>query len=66
MNIDFELLLCAVGLAFVFEGLPWFLFPDFMRRAMTSLIESPNKQARGTGLIAITMGLLIIYLVRGN
>lgn len=65
MDFDTSLFICAVGLAFIFEGLPWALFPDAMRRAMESLSVSPTGVLRGMGLAAIGLGLLIVWLVRG-
>ncbi len=64
MNFDLELFLCAIGLAFIIEGLPWALFPESMRKAMTFMTISPSAQLRLMGLLGIGMGLLIVWLVR--
>lgn len=64
MEFDAKLFFCAVGLAFVLEGLPWTLFPDGMRRAMQSLSASPSAVLRGMGLTAVGVGLLVVWLAR--
>ncbi len=64
MNFDVELFLCALGLAFIIEGLPWTLFPEAMRKAMLFMTVSPSLHLRRMGLLGIVAGLLIIWLVR--
>ncbi len=66
MNLDFDLLLCAIGLAFIFEGLPWALFPEAMRKAMLFMTISPSSHLRRMGLMGIGVGLFIVWLVRGH
>ncbi len=65
MNFDLELFLAALGLAFIFESLPWTLFPEAMRKAMLHMTITPSSQLRRMGLFGIGLGLLIIWLVRG-
>ncbi len=64
MNFDGELFLCAVGLAFIFEALPWILAPDAMRKYLFSLVQMPNASLRLMGLTAMGMGLALIWLIR--
>ena len=64
MNIDWSLLIVAVGLALVFEGIPYFLFAERMPLILIKLIEQPPKFLRFIGLVAMILGLLIISLGR--
>ncbi len=60
MNIDWSFLLSALGLAFILEGIPYFLFSERMPRILISIIEKGPKQMRILGLIAMIFGLLLI------
>ncbi len=62
MNFDTQLFLAALGLAFVFESLPWILFPSAMRNFLLSLATAPTSQLRGMGFIAMTFGLAVVWL----
>lgn len=64
MNFNAELFFCALGLAFIIEGLPWTLFPQGMRRVLLALAEGPLSGFRRMGLCAVGLGLLIIWLAR--
>ena len=64
MNIDWSLLFTAVGLALVFEGLPYFLFAERMPRMLITLAEQPPKFLRFIGLAAMILGLLVISFGR--
>ncbi|MBC15911.1 conserved protein of unknown function [Pseudodesulfovibrio profundus] len=64
MNIDWSLLFAALGLALVFEGIPYFLFAERMPLILVKLAEQPPKFLRFTGLAAIILGLLIISFGR--
>ncbi|NDV20439.1 DUF2065 family protein [Pseudodesulfovibrio sp. JC047] len=64
MNIDWSLLILAIGLALVFEGIPYFLFAEKMPLMLIRLAEQPPKFLRFIGLAAIILGLLIISFGR--
>lgn len=64
MHIDWTLLITAVGLALVFEGLPYFLFAERMPFWLLRLVEQPPKFLRFIGLVAMILGLLIISFGR--
>lgn len=64
MNIDWSLLFSAVGLALIFEGIPYFLFAERMPRLLIMLIEQPPKFLRFIGLAAMILGLLFISFGR--
>ena len=54
----------ALGLVLVIEGAFYALFPQGMINMMRRLPDIPPRTLRVTGLIAITMGWLIVRLVR--
>ena len=57
--------LAALGLVFVIEGLIFAAFPDAAKRAMTSVLETPDISLRLIGIgSAISSGLIIVWLVR--
>ena len=62
MHLDLPLLLRAVGLALVFEGLVWALTPGGMRRAMRRLLREPDAALRAAGLAAMAAGLFLVWL----
>ena len=64
MHINWTLLVTALGLAFVVEGLPYFLFADRMPRVLLTLAQQPVKHLRILGLTAIILGILMISLGR--
>jgi len=62
MNIDWSFLLSALGLAFIIEGIPYFVFSERMPRILISIIERGPRQLRILGMIAMIFGLLLISL----
>ena len=62
MDLDLPLLLRALGLALVLEGLLWALLPGGMRRAMRLLLREPDASLRGAGLAAVAAGLFLVWL----
>jgi len=64
MNIDWSLLIIAVGLALVFEGIPYFLFAERMPRFLVTMAEQSPRMLRFVGLIAMILGLLVISFGR--
>ena len=59
-----EILLTAVALMLVLEGLLPFLFPGVWRDAFRKLTELSDGQLRFIGLTAMLAGLLLLALVR--
>ena len=57
-------LLAAVGLVLVIEGLLYAAFPNAARRMMEMAREMPDSTLRTGGLGALTVGVLIVWLVR--
>ena len=57
--------LAALGLVFVIEGLIFAAFPDAAKRAMTSVLETPDISLRLIGIGSALVGLIVVWLVRG-
>jgi uncharacterized protein YjeT (DUF2065 family) len=60
--IDF---LAALGLVFVIEGLVFAAFPSAAKRAMTSVLETPEATLRVVGIGSAVVGLIVVWLARG-
>jgi len=58
-------LLAAVGLLFVIEGLLWALFPGYGVRMLEAVEEMPESSLRLAGAIAVAVGLVVFWWVRG-
>jgi len=56
--------LCLLGLVLVLEGLPYFAFPDGMKRWMLRIQDIPSAHLRILGFLTMCAGLLITYLFR--
>jgi len=59
-----ELFLSALGLVLVFEGLPYFAFPEKMKGYLLKIAEIPDGQLRIFGLLSVIGGLAVIYFTR--
>ena len=60
--IDF---LAALGLVFVIEGLVFAAFPGHAKRAMQSVLDTPDVSLRVIGIGSALVGLILVWLVRG-
>jgi hypothetical protein len=58
-------LVAALGLVLVIEGLLWAAFPSLTTRILKSVVETPEPALRLFGVVAIAIGVLIVWLVRG-
>ena len=59
-----QLLLTAVALMLVFEGILPFLAPGLWRETFRRLTEMSDGQIRFIGLSSMIAGLLILYFAR--
>lgn len=64
MNINWTFVLSAIGLAFIFEGIPYFIFAERMPKILRSMAEQHPRTLRVMGLSAILLGLMVIWLAR--
>lgn len=59
-----KIFLCALGLVFVLEGLPYFAFPDTVKAILWKVRDVSSVTLRVLGLIAMLTGLFLVYLGR--
>ncbi|MBN1624894.1 MAG: DUF2065 domain-containing protein [Deltaproteobacteria bacterium] len=59
-----KLFLCLIGLVLVVEGLPYFAFPERMKKWMLMIQETPDNQLRLIGFMSMCIGLIIVYFFR--
>lgn len=64
MNFDWPLFFVALGIAFVLEGLPYFLLAERMPTILAILASRPPKALRVLGLTAMILGVLLVALGR--
>jgi uncharacterized protein YjeT (DUF2065 family) len=57
--------LAAVGLVFVIEGLIFAAFPASGKKAIASVLDTPDGMLRMIGLGSAILGLLVVWLARG-
>jgi len=58
-----QILITALGMMLVFEGLLPFVFPELWRKTMQQATELPEMQLRLMGLTSIIMGAFIILIL---
>jgi hypothetical protein len=58
-------LLIALALVLVIEGALYALFPEATKRMMVSVAQQPGSALRSAGLLAATIGVGIVWLLRG-
>lgn len=59
-----ELFLSALGLAMIFEGLPYFSFPRQIKEWAKRVPTLSNGAVRSLGMAFIMIGLIVIYVGR--
>lgn len=57
--------LAALGLVFVIEGLIFAAFPGAAKRAVASVLESPEMTLRLVGIASAVIGLIVVWMARG-
>lgn len=55
----------AIGLVLALEGLVFAALPGVAKRAMASVLETPDQILRGVGITCAIIGIVVIWLVRG-
>ena len=58
-------LLSALALAVALEGIAYALFPDAMKRMMVTVLEQPSANLRAAGLVAASLAVLAVWMIRG-
>jgi uncharacterized protein len=55
----------AIGLVFVIEGILFAASPAAAKRAVTAIMQTPERALRLLGLVSALFGLFVVWLVRG-
>lgn len=55
----------ALGLVLVIEGLLYALLASSMRAMIQAALEMPDSLLRAGGLLAMAMGVAVVWLARG-
>jgi uncharacterized protein YjeT (DUF2065 family) len=55
----------ALALVLVLEGLLWAVSPSAMKRAAALALGLADEQLRIGGLVAVALGVAVVWLVRG-
>jgi uncharacterized protein YjeT (DUF2065 family) len=58
-------IIVGLGLVLVIEGLLWALAPQLGRRMLEAAAETPERQLRTAGWIAVAAGAAVVWLIRG-
>jgi uncharacterized protein len=58
-------LIVALGLVLALEGTLYALAPGGMKSMMRSALETPEQVLRIAGLVALALGVLLVWFVRG-
>ena len=64
MNLDWSLFFMALGLAFLVEGLPYFILAERMPVILLILASRPPRSLRLLGLTSMILGVLLVALGR--
>ena len=62
--MNFTDFVAALGLFLVLEGIAPFLNPQGLKRALTRLLQAPDRELRIAGLGSMLVGVLILFVVR--
>jgi len=56
--------LAAFALVFVIEGLLFAAVPAVAKRALASVLETPDSTLRTVGLVSALLGVVLVWFVR--
>jgi uncharacterized protein YjeT (DUF2065 family) len=62
--VNFSDFVAALGLFLVLEGIAPFLNPQGLKRALTRLLQVPDRELRIAGLGSMLVGVVILFVVR--
>jgi uncharacterized protein YjeT (DUF2065 family) len=62
--VNFADFLAALGLFLVLEGIAPFANPQGLKRALTTLLQVPNRELRIAGLGSMLVGVVILFVAR--
>jgi uncharacterized protein YjeT (DUF2065 family) len=58
-------LLVAIGLVMAIEGTFYAVAPQSLKAMMRSVLDLPDAQLRVGGVVALAVGVLVVWFVRG-
>jgi uncharacterized protein YjeT (DUF2065 family) len=58
--------ICVLGMVMIIEGLPYFAFPEKMKRWMLQIQEMSDDALRRFGLLLMLGGLALAYIGRAG
>ena len=58
-------LVVGIGLVLVIEGLAYAIAPALMKSVMAQMQDAPEQTLRVIGVLSITVGVFVVWLVRG-
>lgn len=64
MGLTWQVILSAVALMLVLEGMIPFLYPNKWRNLVATLAQLSDFQLRIMGLVGMLLGVLLLFLVR--
>jgi len=56
--------LCVLGMVFIIEGLPYFIFPERLKIYLLKMTTVPDSTLRFLGISVIIVGLILLYFGR--
>jgi uncharacterized protein YjeT (DUF2065 family) len=56
--------LCVIGMVFIIEGLPYFIFPEKLKTYLLKITTMPDSTLRFIGISAMVIGLILLYFGR--
>jgi len=56
--------LCVLGMVFIIEGLPYFIFPERLKIYLAKMITMPDATLRFLGISVVIVGLILLYFGR--
>ncbi|HTK14654.1 MAG TPA: DUF2065 domain-containing protein [Xanthobacteraceae bacterium] len=57
--------LVALGLVFVIEGVIFAAFPETTKRAIATVLQTPDTILRIVGVVTALCGVILVWLIRG-
>ncbi len=61
-----HLIILILGAIMIIEGMPYFLFPNKLKKILLEISNLDIKILRILGLIFMSIGLVMIYIVRSK
>ena len=54
--------LTVIGMVMIIEGIPYFGFPEKMKKFVAAMLTLPDRQLRVFGFILMLIGLALVYV----